>query len=67
MYWECSECGGHVEKERRPRCCPNCGTAGVIFVEAAKEIEGEGFADSARAAWLELGMSWTSGASIEAR
>lgn len=32
MWWECSECGGHVERSRAPVLCRDCGTAGVIFV-----------------------------------
>jgi Fe-S-cluster-containing dehydrogenase component len=59
MYWECTECGYRLEEDRRPRCCANCGTAGVIFVEATREIEGDDFAESAMAAWLERGMRWS--------
>ena len=34
MWWECSECGGRIERSRAPAVCPECGTAGVIFVLA---------------------------------
>ena len=58
MWWECSECGGHVERPRAPALCRECGTAGVIFVPA--EVEDASAAvpdiDSLRAAWLRAGL-----------
>lgn len=53
MRWECSECGSTLERPRPPVVCRECGTAGVIFVRADDdEIE----PDSARDAWLRLGL-----------
>jgi hypothetical protein len=54
MFWECSECGGHVERERAPALCGECGTAGVIFVpvEIDDAIVGDPDADSLHDVWL---------------
>lgn len=59
MWWECSECGGHLERARPPWVCPDCGTAGVIFVAAdvPDPVTGDPEADSRRALWLRAGMS----------
>jgi hypothetical protein len=58
MWWECSECGGHVEGARAPALCGECGTAGVIFVPA--EIDdasaAQSDAESLRAVWLRAGL-----------
>ena len=58
MWWECSECGGHVERSRAPVVCCECGTAGVIFVpvDIDDPIAGDPDADSLRAAWLRAGL-----------
>jgi hypothetical protein len=58
MWWECSECGGHVERSRAPVVCRECGTAGVIFVpvDLADPIVGDPEADSLRAVWLRVGL-----------
>ena len=58
MWWECSECGGHVERTRAPALCRECGIAGAIFVpvELDEEITGEPEADSLRAVWLRAGL-----------
>jgi len=58
MWWECSECGGHVERTRAPALCRECGIAGGIFVpvEIDDEITGEPEADSLRAVWLRAGL-----------
>jgi hypothetical protein len=37
MWWECSECGGIVQRPDGPAVCPECGTAGAIFVPADPE------------------------------
>jgi len=57
MWWECSECGGHIERARAPVVCGECGMAGVIFVpvELAHPIAGDPDADSMRAVWLRAG------------
>ncbi|HEY2511196.1 MAG TPA: hypothetical protein VGI39_10080 [Polyangiaceae bacterium] len=58
MWWECSECGGHVERPRVPVRCGDCGTAGVIFVRVDRDepIAGELDADGFRAVWLRAGL-----------
>ncbi len=56
MWWECSECGGHVDRPRPPALCPTCGTAGVIFVPAEVGLEGDPDADNLRDAWLLRGV-----------
>ena len=55
MWWECSECGGHVGRERPPVVCRSCGTAGVIFTRVeATEVLGDD--DDMRAVWLRAGL-----------
>jgi predicted amidophosphoribosyltransferase len=58
MWWECSDCGGHVERDRRPALCRECGTAGVIFVAAEVDnaIAGVPEADGLRDVWLRAGI-----------
>ena len=56
MWWECSECGGHVERSRAPVVCRECGTAGVIFVPVDDPIAGDPDGDSLRALWLRAGL-----------
>jgi hypothetical protein len=57
MWWECSECGGHLERSRAPVVCGECGTAGVIFVPVdMSSIAGAPEADSLRAIWLRAGF-----------
>jgi hypothetical protein len=58
MWWECSECGGHIERSRAPAQCHECGTAGVIFVavDIGDPIAGDPDADSLRAVWLRAGL-----------
>lgn len=58
MWWECSECGGHVERHRAPVQCHECGMAGVIFVpvDIDDPIVGSPEADSFRAVWLRAGL-----------
>jgi hypothetical protein len=58
MWWECSECGGHVERSRAPLACCECGTAGVIFVPVQIDdpMIGDPAADSLRAVWLRSGL-----------
>jgi hypothetical protein len=34
MWFECSECGGHVHGASAPTVCPECGVAGGIFMSA---------------------------------
>ena len=34
MWFECSECGGHINRPTAPIVCPECGMAGVIFMPA---------------------------------
>jgi hypothetical protein len=58
MWWECSECGGYVERARPPAQCRECGTAGIIFVpaEVADVTTGQPEGEEMRAAWLQAGM-----------
>lgn len=57
MWWECSECGGSIERARAPAQCRECGTAGVIFVPAEVDpVTGTPATDSLRALWLEAGL-----------
>jgi hypothetical protein len=65
MWWECSECGGHVERARAPALCRECGTAGVIFVpvDIDDPIAGRPEADSLRTAWLRAGFEQAGDAS----
>lgn len=58
MFWECSECGGHVERPRAPVQCRECGTAGVIFVpvDFDETIGGDPASETLRTAWLRAGL-----------
>jgi hypothetical protein len=58
MWWECSECGGCIARDRAPVQCRECGTAGVIFVpvDIDDPIAGDPEADSLRAVWLRAGL-----------
>ena len=58
MWWECSECGGHIERARAPSLCRECGTAGVIFVPADVDdpLIGDLDASCLRAVWLNAGL-----------
>jgi hypothetical protein len=56
MWWECSECGGRLERARPPAVCRVCGTAGAIFVPAEVGLELEPDAESLRDAWLRRGL-----------
>jgi hypothetical protein len=58
MWFECSECGGHVNRPCAPAVCPECGVAGAIFTSAdpdelpAADSDGDGL----RALWLRAGL-----------
>jgi hypothetical protein len=57
MWWECSECGGQVERARAPALCRECGTAGVsVPLHGDGAIAGDPEADSLRAIWLRAGL-----------
>ena len=58
MWWECSECGGHIVRPRPPAVCRECGTAGVIFVPVDLEdpIAGDPDSENLRSAWLRAGF-----------
>ena len=60
MRWECSECGGYIEKDRAPVSCSECGMAGVIFVPLPVDdpLLGDPELDSLRAAWLRAGLEY---------
>lgn len=58
MWWECSECGGHMQCARAPAVCHHCGMAGVIFAPVLVEepLAGVPEAESLRALWLHAGL-----------
>lgn len=58
MWWECSECGGTVHRELRPSVCPECGTAGAIFMPAESNdaMAAEPDGDSLRSLWFRAGL-----------
>lgn len=57
MVWECSECGGLVERRRPPAQCRHCSTGGVLFVPAEEEgLESAPEAGSLREAWLRADL-----------
>lgn len=57
MWWECSECGGQVERARAPALCRECGTAGVIFVRADDDdAVDRPPPDGLLAEWLRFGL-----------
>jgi hypothetical protein len=58
MWWECSECGGHLNDEAAPMVCPECGTAGAIFmsVESDDPLMGDSDGAGLRAKWLRVGI-----------
>jgi len=58
MWFECSECGGHVLGPARPDVCPECGVAGAIFMPADPDDlpGGDSDGDGLRATWLRVGL-----------
>lgn len=56
MFWECSECGGRIERARAPVICSECGTAGSVFVESRPGLEGAPESEDLRDAWLRVGL-----------
>jgi hypothetical protein len=58
MWFECSECGGHVHRQAAPTVCPECGMAGAIFTRADPQAltvdDSDG--DGLRASWLRVGV-----------
>jgi DNA-directed RNA polymerase subunit RPC12/RpoP len=58
MRWECMECGGEIERARKPSACSECGTA-ALFVRAAEAAQGAALGpQDLRESWLELGLHW---------
>lgn len=58
MWFECSECGSHVQGPSAPVSCPECGVAGAIFVAADSYdlIDGDFDGDGLRTMWLRAGL-----------
>ena len=58
MWFECSECGGHVHRPAAPTVCPECGMAGAIFTRPDPEdlTVGDSDGDGLRASWLRVGF-----------
>jgi len=58
MWFECSECGGHVHCPAAPKVCPECGLAGAVLMPAdpddLKGADSDG--DGLRATWLRAGF-----------
>jgi hypothetical protein len=57
MWFECSECGGHVQGPSAPAVCPECGVAGAIVMAAdpGDVLDGDSAYDL-RAVWLRAGL-----------
>ena len=58
MFWECSECGGRIERRRPPAVCRYCGIAGVLFVPAEVGLEAAPGYPSMREAWFQGGFDY---------
>jgi len=58
MWWECSACGGPIERERPPVRCRECGIAGAVFVpiDDGDLPVAEAGANSLREAWIRAGL-----------
>jgi hypothetical protein len=57
MWFECSECGGHVNRPSAPVVCPECGVAGAIFMPAdPDDLAAADSGDDLRASWLRAGL-----------
>jgi hypothetical protein len=58
MWWECSECGGHIHHPSAPSVCPECGMAGGILMPADPDDlnAGDSDGDGLRAMWLRAGI-----------
>jgi hypothetical protein len=55
MWWECRECGGHVERPRTPVVCDDCGHH-FVPVDIDDPLADDPDADSMRAVWLRVGL-----------
>ena len=58
MWFECSECGGHVHRASAPAVCPECGVAGAVLLPADPDDLTGADADGGalRAMWLRAGL-----------
>jgi hypothetical protein len=58
MWFECSECGGRVNRPSAPAVCPECGVAGASFTSAdPDDLTGaESDGDGLRGIWLRAGL-----------
>jgi len=66
MWWECSECGGLLERVDAPEVCDECGRASGIFAPVqAAALEAPGDEDR-RAAWTRIGFERALRASVAA-
>jgi len=57
MWWECSECGCRVRRQRQPERCPECGIAGNIFPDTLMDSGWEPGGGTMREYWLECGLA----------
>lgn len=55
MWWQCSECGCRVRRQRKPNRCPECGIAGLLTKEPEASASW-GTIDDLRLYWFDLGM-----------
>jgi DNA-directed RNA polymerase subunit RPC12/RpoP len=57
MWWECSECGGQLQRSSAPVVCPECGMAGIIFMPVEPdEVIAADSTDDLGALWLRAGI-----------
>jgi hypothetical protein len=58
MWWECSECGAHLDRPSKPTVCSECGVAGGFFVRADPDelATSASDGDSLRTAWFRVGL-----------
>ncbi len=58
MWFECSECGGHVLGPSMPAVCPECGVAGAVVMAADPDdlIGSDSDGDGLLATWLRAGL-----------
>ena len=58
MWFECSECGGHVHGASAPTVCPECGVAAGIFMAADPDdvLDVDSDCNDLRAVWLRAGL-----------
>lgn len=56
MFWECSECGGLLERMGAPEVCDECGRASGLFAPLHATAWEASEDDDRRAAWTRIGF-----------